>query len=185
LGRRVIENGSLDYLPAATRLPGRCPLPFAGRTPGPSARMFFGPRTPSSEARAPKGRRFAQQRAPPWLQETEGDVQPDPCERLRHRNCWPVGPKGDGEWKQGLSFGGDPITRALPFAGRTPGPSARMSFRPPNGILRSACPEGASVRPAKGTALVARDAHRPTIFPPLPRSAQRASRSLARQSLSR
>jgi hypothetical protein len=45
--------------------------------------------------------------------------------RLRHGNGWPVGPKGGGEGKNGLFLGGVTITRALPFAGRTIGPSAR------------------------------------------------------------
>jgi hypothetical protein len=39
--------------------------------------------------------------------------------------------------------------------------------------------QGASVRPAKGTALVAKNARRPTIFPPPRLSAQRANRSHA------
>ena len=124
----------------------------------------------------------------------------DPCERLGHGNGWPVGPTGEWKWKRELSLGDDPISRALPFAGGTPGPSARMLFGrhawfgvkavgscgphvvwPPTWIppashllacSKAACPEGASVLPAKGNALVVKDARRPTIFPPLRLSAR-------------
>jgi len=97
-----------------------------------------------------------------------------PCERLRHTSCWPVGPKDERQWENELPLGGAPITRAVPFAGRARGPSARNWLGRQPGLRRSrisvvprtACPEGASVRPAKGNALVAKDAHRPSIFPP-------------------
>ncbi len=121
LGRRVIENGRMDYLSATTQLPGRCPS----------------------------------------LRERLG-LRPACCSA-----CVPGLPRTPAVYSARLLSG------------------LRRGFGRPriSGVPRSACPEGASVRPAKGTALVAKDAHRPTIFPPLCLSAQRASRSPAMRRL--
>ena len=95
--------------------------------------------------------------------------------RPANRGIRMVGPLGRKVMENGLSRSGDPITRAVPFAGRTPGPLARMGFgglahgscRPRiSGVPRRVCPEGASVLPAKGDALVAEAVHRPPVFPP-------------------
>ena len=44
----------------------------------------------------------------------------------RQGNGWPVGPTDERLWKNEGLLGGARTTRALPLAGRKPGPSARM-----------------------------------------------------------
>jgi hypothetical protein len=76
LGRRVNRTGRMNCLPAAARLPGRCPSlgerlglrPACGSVSRADCVGLASPACP--EVRAPKGRRFAQRRAPPWLRKT-------------------------------------------------------------------------------------------------------------------
>jgi hypothetical protein len=141
LGRKVVENGRLDYLGAATRLPGRCPSL--------EERLGFGPPV----VRRPRA----------WVLSASHLWRASTCAPRRG-----VGSSSEGR-RPGCRRRSPPhqFSTSVPSARLWSGGLAHGSCRPRiSGVPRRVRPEGASVLPAKGDALVAEDVHRPTLFSP-------------------
>ncbi len=115
----------------------------------------FGPKF----LRAPKGRRFPQRRAQPWLQ-IVAPFHSSSAQRANHSRAL---------FGEPLARWAEDILRGPGIPGLRPSLGERLGLRPEMPVCpigAPVCPEGASVHPAKGAALVTKRRPLPSLFRP-------------------